>query len=218
MDSESEVAPDGRRPLQHFRRHTTDELVAARPDAATRDATRLPVVVVLDNVRSGHNVGLVFRLCDCVNIRELVLAGITAYPGVSDKADRLLGKTGVGGSLEVLPWRHVETAVEAIAPLKEAGWRVAAVEQGEGSVPWRGADLATPLVLVFGHEREGVSDEALMLADVVVELPVRGVTNSLNVALCASAVLYEVLGREMEDGGKRSRGQSATPPGDHAVR
>lgn len=184
-------------PTQHFQRHSTDDLVAARPDAAARDATRLPVVVVLDNIRSADNVGLIFRLCDCVNITELVLVGITAYPGVSRKADNRLQKTGVGGSLEVLPWRYVETATEVLAPLRELGWRVAAVEQGAGSLSWREADLATPLVLVFGHEREGVSDEALALTDVVIELPVRGITNSLNVALCASAVLYEVLGRAL---------------------
>ena len=69
------------------------------------------------------------------------------------------------------------------------------LEQGEGSVPWREATYATPLVLVFGHEREGVRDELLAIADEIAELPVRGITNSLNVALCASAVLYEVLAR-----------------------
>lgn len=181
--------------MARFRRHTTDELVASRPDAAAREATRLPIVVVLDDVRSADNVGLVFRLCDCVNVESLWLGGITAHPGVSQHADNRLRKTGVGGSLDVLPWRHLPDPAPEVARLKREGWHVAVLEQGEGAVPWRDARLRTPLVLVLGHEREGVRDALVDLADEVVELPVRGITNSLNVAVCAGAVLYEVLGR-----------------------
>lgn len=183
---------------RNFRRYTTDELVASRPSATERDRTRLPVVVVLDNIRSANNVGLVFRLCDCVNVEALWLTGITAWPGVSERATNRILKTGVGGSLDVLPWVRYDDAAPEIARLKRAGWRVVAVEQGAGSVPWRSASYDLPLVLVFGHERDGVRDDLLTLADEVVELPVRGITNSLNVALCASAVLYEVLGRADE--------------------
>lgn len=185
-----------------FRPYTTHDLVASRPTAAERERTRLPVIVVLDNVRSAHNVGLVFRLCDCVNVQALWLTGITAWPGVSERATNRIQKTAVGGSLEVLPWRHLEDPVPEVKRHKAEGWRVVALEQGEGSVGWRRADFGFPLVLVFGHEREGVRDELLALADEVVELPVRGITNSLNVALCASAVLYEVLERT-HPGGSR---------------
>ena len=185
--------PDRSQP--RFRRHSTEELVAARPTAEARDRTRLPVIVVLDDVRSAHNVGLVFRLCDCVNVQALWLTGITAWPGVSEHATNRIAKTGVGGSIQALPWAHHDDPVPAVRRLKDAGWRVVVLEQGEGSVPWRQVDYATPLVLVFGHERDGVRDGLLDLADEVAELPVRGVTNSLNVALCASAVLYEVLAR-----------------------
>lgn len=178
-----------------FRRSTTDELVASRPDAAQREATRLPVIVVLDDVRSAHNVGLVFRLCDCVNVQALWLTGITAWPGVSEHATNRIAKTGVGGSLDVLPWTQHDDPVPAVRRLKDEGWRVVVLEQGEGSTPWRDVDYQTPLVLVFGHERDGVRDGLLELADEIAELPVRGITNSLNVALCASAVLYEVLAR-----------------------
>jgi len=184
---------EGTRPP--FRRHSTEELVASRPAATERDGTRLPVIVVLDDVRSAHNVGLVFRLCDCVNVRGLWLTGITAYPGVSEHATNRIAKTGVGGSLDVLPWEHHEDPVPPVRRLKAEGWRVVVLEQGAGSTPWREADWTTPLVLVLGHERDGVRDDLLALADDVAELPVRGITNSLNVALCASAVLYEVLER-----------------------
>jgi tRNA G18 (ribose-2'-O)-methylase SpoU len=181
--------------IERFRRYRTEELVASRPAEAERVASRLPVIVVLDNIRSAHNVGLVFRLCDCVNVQELWLTGITAWPGVSERATNRILKTGVGGSLDVVPWRRMDDARPALRTLKERGWRIVALEQGEGSVPWRHVSYATPLVLLFGHEREGVQDDLLAMADEIAELPVRGITNSLNVALCASAVLYEVLAR-----------------------
>ncbi len=178
-----------------FRRMTTDELVDARPTTAERAAGRMDAIVVLDNVRSAYNVGLMFRLCDCVNVRALWLAGITPYPGVSEKAGNRIEKTGVGGSLDVVPWRHVEDPVPAVRAKKDAGWRVIVIEQGEGTVSWRDADYGERTVVVFGHEREGVRDGLVALADEVVELPVHGITNSLNIATCASVVLYEILAR-----------------------
>ena len=181
-----------------FRRHRTDELVAGRPDAEMRESTRLPVIVLLDNVRSAANVGLLFRLCDCVNIEALWLTGYTAYPGVSAHATNRIRKTAVGGSLDVLPWRAIESPEADVAELKTQGWRVVAVEQGEGSRSWREADYGQRTVVVFGHEREGVRDPLLALADEIIELPVRGITNSLNIATCASVVLYELLGRHLE--------------------
>ena len=181
-----------------FRRRTTGELVASRPDAARRVESRLPVVVVLDDVRSAHNVGLVFRLCDCVNVEALWLCGITPWPGVSEHATHRIAKTAVGGSLEAVAWRHVGDPVPAVEALKAAAWRVVVLEQGEGSTPWREADYGERTVLVLGHERRGVGDALIRLADEVVELPVRGITNSLNVATCASAVLYELLARHDE--------------------
>jgi len=171
--------------------------VAARPDAAGREGSRTPVIVVLDDIRSAHNVGLLFRLCDCVNIEALWLTGITAWPGVSERATNRIGKTGVGGSIEVLPWRHIEDPVPEVAALRRDGWRVVVVEQGAGSTSWKDADYGARTVLILGHERQGVRDELIDLADVIVELPVRGITNSLNVATCASVVLYEILGRRL---------------------
>ncbi len=186
--------------MKAFRRHTTDELVAARPSDADRERTRIPVVVVLDDIRSAHNVGLMFRLCDCVNIEALWLTGITAYPGVSERATNRINKTGVGGSIDVLPWRQIDDPVPDVRARKEEGWRVVAVEQGEGTSSWREADYGDRTVLVFGHERQGVRDELLAMADDIVELPVRGITNSLNVATCASVILYEMLARREETG------------------
>ena len=195
-----------------FRRFTTEELVASRPDAGRRDGSRLPVIVVLDDVRAAYNVGLMFRLCDCANIEELWLAGITAYPGVSEHATNRIAKTGVGGSLEALPWRHLPDPVPEIRRLRQEGWRVIVLEQGEGTVSWREVDYGARTVVVLGHERRGVRDEILEIADGFVELPVRGVTNSLNIATCAAVVLYEILGRRLaQDRGPRAADGSSVP-------
>ncbi len=193
-----------------FRRHSTAELVGLRPDADRRERSRLDVVVVLDDVRSADNVGLVFRLCDCVNVKALWLTGITPWPGVSEHATRRIAKTGVGGSLDVLPWQRFDDPVPPVRRLQSEGWRVVVLEQGDGSVSWRRATLAPPLVLVLGHERTGVRDDLIACADEVAELPVRGITNSLNVALAASAALYEVLRRRQED--ESSPDPAPSPP------
>lgn len=151
------------------------------------------MTVLLDNLRSANNVGLVFRLCDCVNVEALWLAGITPWPGVSPKATKGIQKTAVGGSLDTVPWRRFETTEEALADARASGLSVVAFEQCEGAEEWPLADPPFPMLAAFGHETEGVSDAVLEAADRVVELPVRGITNSLNVALAASAVLYGLL-------------------------
>jgi tRNA G18 (ribose-2'-O)-methylase SpoU len=176
-------------------RLTTDELVASRPSPCEREADRLPLIIALDNVRSAFNVGLIFRLADCVGIEAIWLSGITAYPGVTERATNRLAKTAVGGSLDVMPWFYFSDVTGALAEQRRAGYRIVAFEQTQTSVPWGRGDLSGPAVFIFGHEREGIRSDLLALADQTLALPMRGITNSLNVALCASAVLYASLGR-----------------------
>ena len=155
-------------------------------------------MLVLDDVRSAHNVGLVFRLCDCVGVERLWLGGITPYPGQSERGTNRILKTGVGGSLETVPWAHHADPSGAVRAERAAGRRVVVAEQGEGAADWREADYGTSTVLVLGHERAGVRDSLVRQADEVVSLPVRGITNSLNVAMCASVLLYEMLARSRD--------------------
>ncbi len=155
-----------------------------------RERTRLPTILLLDDIRSASNVGLIFRLCDCLNIAELWLGGISPYPGVSDRAMARMEKTGVGGSLESVPWRHVPDAFEAVRARRADGWRVIAVEQGVPSISLKECDFGERAIIVLGHERAGIRDSILGIADQVVSLPIYGVTNSLNVATCAAVVLY----------------------------
>ncbi len=181
------------------RRYSTAELVASRPNRVAMDAARLPVTVVLDNIRSLQNVGLCFRVCDCANIQRLILSGITGVPGQSIHADQQIGKTAIGGSLQTVPWEKQEDPMPRLCELQRAGYQLVVFEQAEGSVPHREVPYRFPLIAVFGHERAGVREELLQAADHVAELPVRGITNSLNVAMTVSIVLYELLGRWQEN-------------------
>lgn len=172
-------------------RRVTEDLVLERnlrPEDTTR---REPVLVVLDDVRSAFNVGLVFRVADTMAVRGLWLGGITPHPGGTERADNRIAKTAVGGSLETVPWRAVEDPTEGVRRLQRRGWRVVVVEQTRDAVHPAQASFGARTVLVFGHERAGVRDALLALADEVVALPLLGVTNSMNVAVCAALVLYE---------------------------
>lgn len=181
-------------------RRVTEDLVLERRLRPALRRERQPVLVVLDDVRSAFNVGLTFRVADTANVRGLWLAGITPYPGSSERSDGRMAKTAVGGSLQTVPWRAVADATDGVARLQRRGWRVVVVEQTTGAVRHDQGCYGARTVLVFGHERAGVRDSLLALADEVVALPVDGVTNSLNVAVCAGIVLYERRRQAMTPG------------------
>lgn len=153
-----------------------------------RELEKLPVAVVLDEVRSGLNVGSVFRSSDAFLVEKILLCGITAQP-----PHREILKTALG-STESVQWEYVAQTTEAISALKQQGYTVLAVEQIHGSTlldvfePTPGARYA----LVFGNEVDGVSEAALSLCDGALEIPQFGTKHSLNIAVAAGIVLWEV--------------------------
>ena len=183
---------------------TTAELVSRKPDPATfATLPRVPITVVLDDVRSLANVGLIFRICDALRVERLYLCGITGHPRdaehdprprhVQERAEREIAKTAVM-AIPYVPWGYHPSAVELVRDLKARGTTIVAVEQAHNSVPYTSAGIYTPPVcLMFGHERAGLGPAALGLADVCVEVPVYGVANSLNVAMACALVGYEVM-------------------------
>lgn len=153
-----------------------------------KSAKRMPVVVVMDNIRSAMNVGSVFRTADAFAAESIVLVGITAQP-----PHREISKTAIGATQSV-DWKYCETIAEALTPLKEAGYKVAVIEQTDTSTSlpdWTMSD-DEKWVIVMGNEVEGVSEEALALADIAIELPQYGTKHSLNVSVCAGIVLWEL--------------------------
>lgn len=154
-----------------------------------KNTPKSPLVLVLDNVRSLHNVGAVFRTADAFALEKIWLCGITGRP-----PQREITKTALG-SEESVSWEYAVTTVEALTQLKAAGYAVAAVEQTTGSIslvqfqPQPGQ----PLALVLGNEVFGVDEEVLALCDAAVEIPQFGTKHSLNVSVAAGVVLWDVL-------------------------
>jgi tRNA G18 (ribose-2'-O)-methylase SpoU len=182
---------------------TTAELVDRKPDAeAFARLPRAPISVVLEDVRSLANVGLIFRVCDALRVDRLYLCGITGHPAhpddarprhVQDRAEREISKTAVM-AIPFVPWEYHASVVDLLARLRADGRQLVAVEQAHSSVPFSEAGIyQPPLALIFGHERAGVTSAALQAADVCVEVPVFGMANSLNVAMACSLVGYEIL-------------------------
>lgn len=148
---------------------------------------RLPVVVMLDNVRSLYNVGAFFRTADAVRVQRLVLGGITARP-----PDRRIAKTALGAELTV-PWEHAERPEQALATLRERGFEVAAVETSLHAVDLFDWQPRFPVCVVFGHEVDGLAPAMLDACDLHVRIPMLGTKQSLNVATAGGVVLYELL-------------------------
>jgi 23S rRNA (guanosine2251-2'-O)-methyltransferase len=183
---------------------TTAELVARKPDTASfARLPRAPLSVVLDDVRSLANVGLIFRICDALRVERLYLCGITGHPAdpdvdprprhVQDRAEREIARTAVM-AIPFVPWEYQPSATQVVERLRANGYQIVAVEQAHASTPYTRAGIyRPPLCLIFGHERAGIAPSALDAADVCVELPVFGMANSLNVAMACAVVGFEIL-------------------------
>lgn len=156
-----------------------------------RESEKFPLVVVLDNVRSMHNVGSVFRSADAFLISGIALCGYTPRPPHRD-----IQKTALGAT-DTVDWQYFDTAMEAVRRLKTDGYRVLAVEQVEKSIPLQEFSLRFPgkSALIFGNEVSGVDAEVLQLCDGCIEIPQYGMKHSLNISVAVGIVLWEIAGR-----------------------
>ncbi|MGN1376379.1 MAG: RNA methyltransferase [Prevotella sp.] len=151
-----------------------------------REAEKLPLIVVLDDVRSLYNVGSVFRSCDAFRVEAVWLCGITATPPHTE-----IHKTALGAE-DSVQWRHFDTAEEAVRELHDNGYEVMAVEQCEGSTqlntfkPERNKRYA----IILGNEVKGVHQSVIDIADGCIEIPQYGTKHSLNVSVTAGIVIW----------------------------
>jgi tRNA G18 (ribose-2'-O)-methylase SpoU len=148
---------------------------------------RLPITVVLENLRSSFNVGAIFRSCECARIEKLITCGITAHP-----PDEKVIKTSMG-TCEFVPHEHVETVGEAIEQVQAEGVPVVALETTSKSVSIYQTKFARPVCLLLGNEAQGLSQEVLQAADLILEIPLLGYKNSLNVSVALGVTLFEIL-------------------------
>jgi 23S rRNA (guanosine2251-2'-O)-methyltransferase len=152
-----------------------------------KSTAKIPVVAVLDNIRSAMNVGSVFRTADAFAIEKIVICGISATP-----PNREITKTAIGAT-ESVEWEYVENVMDAVAQLKSNGYILAGIEQTDASVFLTDYKITTgKIAVVFGNEVDGVSDEVINELDVCLEIPQFGTKHSLNVSVCAGIVLWEL--------------------------
>jgi 23S rRNA (guanosine2251-2'-O)-methyltransferase len=152
-------------------------------------AEKIPIVIVLDNVRSLHNVGSVFRTSDAFRIEAIYLCGITGKP-----PDREIRKTALGAT-ESVSWTYFQTTQEALAALRAKGYRLCAVEQAEQSVL---LSVFEPLpekkmALIFGNEVNGVEQAVIDACDLVIEVPQLGTKHSLNISVSVGVVVWDIV-------------------------
>lgn len=153
-----------------------------------KNASKTPLVVVLDNIRSANNVGSVFRTSDAFLVQKIYLCGITACPPHKD-----IHKTALGAT-DSVPWEFMQSTVEAVEKLKNEGFTVYAVEQVEGSYL---LNNFTPLenqktALVFGNEVKGVEQKVVDSCNGAIEIPQYGTKHSLNISVTAGVVLWDL--------------------------
>jgi len=156
---------------------------------------RLPVSVVLDDIRSLHNVGAIFRTADAAGVEHLHLCGISGTPPRDE-----IRKTSLGAE-EAVAWSYHADPVALCQELHGQGRQLVVLEQTTASVDYRRAVYKFPLVLIIGHEYNGVNDALIAQADLAVDLPMRGVKHSLNVSVAFGVAIYEIL-RQWEEMGK----------------
>jgi len=157
-----------------------------------KNAEKLPIVLVLDDVRSAMNVGSAFRTSDAFLIKKIYLGGITAKP-----PHREINKAALGAQ-DSVDWEHVENIVACIHRLKKEGYRIVAVEQADKSTSLLDFKLEekTKYAFVFGNEVFGVNEAVLTQADLVLEIPQYGTKHSLNISVSIGVVLWDFVSKQ----------------------
>jgi len=171
-----------------IRKLAFEEIYKRQPNInELRRMDRLPVFALVENIRSMHNVGSIFRTSDGARISKLFLSGYTAQP-----PRREIDKTALGAT-DSVPWEYSAEPLQIIHRLKEQKVQIVVVEHTNRSVPYTQPQYRFPLCLVLGNEVDGVSQEVVKEADLAVDLPMLGLKQSLNVSVAYGIVLYHVL-------------------------
>ena len=154
-----------------------------------KTSDKTPIIVVLDDVRSLHNIGSVFRTCDAFLVEKVYLCGITATP-----PNKEIHKTALGAT-ETVAWEYVKDVIEVVKRLKAEGVSVQAIEQVENSVMLNDFQIedGQKYALVFGNEVKGVSQGVVDLSDGVIEIPQIGTKHSLNIAVSTGIVIWDLF-------------------------
>ncbi|MCQ2339247.1 MAG: RNA methyltransferase [Paludibacteraceae bacterium] len=151
-----------------------------------RAADKVPLIVVLDNIRSQHNVGAVFRTADAFRLQAVYLCGICCCPPNAE-----IHKTALGAE-QTVPFRYFDNTLDAVQQLHEDGYTVYAIEQTHNSIDFDTIQVSGPTAVILGHEVFGVQQDVVDAADGAIEISQYGTKHSLNVSVTAGIVLYKL--------------------------
>ena len=168
------------------RKLNTEEIIRLTPEEF-KETPKIPLVVILDNVRSLHNVGSVFRTSDAYCVEKVILCGITATPPNAE-----IHKSALGAEFSV-DWAYYKETTEAVNELKQAGYTILAIEQAHDSINMDTfkAEKGNKYAIILGNEVKGVQQSVIDLSDDCLELPQFGTKHSLNVSVTAGIVIWE---------------------------
>lgn len=180
-----------------IRKLSVTELDRLTPDEY-REARKTPLVVVLDNVRSMHNIGSVFRTCDAFRAEAVYLCGISSTPPHAE-----IHKSALGAE-DTVSWKYYADTLDAVAGLRSEGYRVYAVELAEGSIklPELSIPVDERVAVVLGHEVKGVQQSVIDACDACIEIPQLGTKHSLNVSVTGGIIIWEIF-KQLRDGLER---------------
>lgn len=156
-----------------------------------KSAEKVPMIIVLDNIRSQNNIGSVFRTADAFRLSGVYLCGITATP-----PHREIHKTALGAT-ESVNWRYFNSTREAVSELISMGYKIIAVEQTVDSIklPEFHPNTGEKLAIIFGNEVNGIDDEVLKLSQESIEIPQFGTKHSINVSVAVGIVIWDITGK-----------------------
>ena len=152
-----------------------------------KHATKTPITIILDNVRSAINVGSIFRTSDAFLIENIILCGITATP-----PDKEIRKAALG-STDSVKWEFFENTIDAVSKLKAEGYHIIGIEQADKSTMLNDISLSKkPIAIIMGNEVNGVAQEIIDVCNEVIEIPQFGTKHSLNISVSTGIVIWEL--------------------------
>lgn len=163
-----------------------DDFLIRKQDGERKQSKQIPLYLVLDNLRSSFNVGSIFRTAECFGISKLILCGYTATP-----QNPKVCKTAMGTD-KFVEWEQFSSTIQVIKTLKEKGIKIYALETTSNAKNIAEIEFVKPCALILGNEALGISKEILKIVDEIVNIPVSGWKNSLNVGVTAAICCYEV--------------------------
>jgi tRNA G18 (ribose-2'-O)-methylase SpoU len=154
-----------------------------------KQSSKTPIIIILDNIRSLHNIGSVFRTADAFRLESIYLCGITGTPPNKEIHKSALGAT------ESVEWKYFENTIDAVNILKENNYTIIIVEQAEGSISLEELTIESSekIALVFGNEINGVDEKIMTLANKCIEIPQFGTKHSLNISVSVGIVVWEIF-------------------------